>query len=108
MRFLPVLLLIPAECYASEKIDYVSYTLKAFGSLLVVLALMFLAVYLLKRINIAGRFKSRDMQIVDKLYIDNKHYIVMVKVRGRLFLLGVGEGIRKIAELTVDGDEKSD
>ncbi len=104
-KVLPVFLLFPSICFASDSQSYLAYTLKAFGSLLLVLALMFFAMYFLKKINFSSKFKSGRISVMDRLYIDNKHSIVIVKVDNRVFALGVGENINVITQL--DDNEKN-
>ncbi len=109
MRVITLLLAtFPAICFASpEGGGYLSYSLKAFGSLLIVLAVLFLGMYILKKINIASRFKSNRITLMDKLYIDNKHYIAIVRIDNEEFALGVGENINLIEKLGKHENDKS-
>ncbi len=101
------LLLIPNVCFAASSSGggYLLYSLKAFGSLLIVLAVLFIGMYLLKKINIASRFKSERISLKDRLYIDNKRYIAIVRVDKEEFVVGVGENINLIAKLGKDDNE---
>ncbi len=100
---------VPFVCFASSGGEsYFAYTLKAFGSLLIVLALMFFAMYFLKKINISSRFKSSRISVMDRLYIDNKRYIVIAKIDNKVFALGVGDNINVISELDDYEDKNSD
>ncbi len=102
-----VFVFFPSISFASNNPSYLAYTLKAFGSLLIVLALMFFAMYFLKKINISSRFKSSRMNVLDRLYIDNKHSIIIVRIDNRVFALGVGEDVKLITELN-DSEDKDD
>ncbi len=101
-------LFIPSICFAAQTQSYLAYSLKAFGSLLIVLALMFFAMYFLKKLNVSSRFKSGRINVIDRLYIDNKRSIVIAKIDNRVFALGVGENINVITELKEDEDKNSD
>ncbi len=85
---------------------YLSYVLKSFGSLLIVVSLMFAVVYVLKKINISSRFRSSRIRVVDRLYIDNKHSIVIAEIDNNRYALGVGENINVIDKLDENGYEK--
>lgn len=93
------IIMFPLTSFASNSHNYFAYTLKAFGSLAIVIALMLFAMYLLKKINISSRFKSGRINVTDRLYIDNKHSIVIVKIDNKVFALGVGENINVITQL---------
>ncbi len=105
--FVVFFLTIPAVSFAADNQSYLAYSLKAFGSLLIVLALMFFAMYFLKKINISSRFKSGRINVIDRLYIDNKRSIVIAKIDNRVFALGVGENINVITELKNNEDKNS-
>ncbi len=98
-----VFVFFPLTSYAAN--GYAIYTLKAFGSLLVVISLLFIAMYLLKKANIASRFKSSRIKVVDRLFIDNKHSIVIVEIDNREYALGVGEDIKLITKLKDNNEE---
>ncbi len=98
--------MFPSISFASNSQDYFAYTLKAFGSLIIVIALMLFAIYFLKKINISSRFKSGRINITDRLYIDNKHSIVIVRIDNKTFALGVGENINVITQLETSEGKK--
>jgi flagellar protein FliO/FliZ len=105
MKFFFVLMFLPAVSYAAESGSYIGYTLKAFGSLLIVVALMFFAMYALKKINIASRFKSSRIKVIDRLYIDNKHSIVIAEIDNAEYVLGVGEDVNLIEKLRREDED---
>ena len=91
--------LFPVICFAAESQNYTLYTLKAFGSLLIVLSLMFVAMYVLKKVNVASRFKSSRIKVLDRLYVDNKHSILIVEIDNKEYALGVGDDVSVISIL---------
>ena len=104
-----LLVLFPCAAFADSVHGggYLSYALKSFGSLLIVVSLMFVAMYLLKKANVASRFKSSRMRVIDRLYIDNKHSIVIAEIDDKEYALGVGEGINVIDKLDKGGYAES-
>ncbi len=92
--------IFPLACFAADSQQhYAAYTLKAFGSLLIVLSLMFAAMYVLKKVNVASRFKSSRIKVLDRLYVDNKHSILIVEIDDKEYALGVGDDVNVISIL---------
>ncbi len=77
---------------------YIEYTAKAFGSLMIIVAIMLLALYISKKLNLSNRFKSSKMKVVDRLFLDSKHYIAIVEIEDKIFILGVGESVNLISK----------
>ena len=90
-------ILIPSLVYAGS-IDYLGYTLKALGSVIIVIALLFASVWALKKLQINTKRGGR-IRILDRTYIDNKHSLVIIEVDEKQFLLGVGNEINFISQL---------
>ncbi len=93
-----LLLLKPIVAYA-DSINYLAYSLKALGSVIIVVALLFASVWALKKLQINTK-KSGRIKILDKTYIDNKHSLMIIEVDERQFLIGVGSEINLIAQLS--------
>ncbi len=92
-----ILIFDPSLAYAAS-IDYVGYTLKAIGSLIIVVALLFASVWVLKKLQINVK-KGGRIKVIDRTYIDNKHSLVIIEVDQKQFLIGVGNEINLICEL---------
>ncbi|AHF98235.1 MAG: flagellar biosynthetic protein FliO [Desulfurella sp.] len=90
-------ILIPSLAYAGS-IDYLGYSLKALGSVIIVIALLFASVWALKKLQINTKRGGR-IKILDRTYIDNKHSLVIIEVDEKQFLLGVGNEINLISQL---------
>ena len=90
-------ILILSLVYAGS-IDYLGYTLKALGSVIIVIALLFASVWALKKLQINTKRGGR-IRILDRTYIDNKHSLVIIEVDEKQFLLGVGNEINLISQL---------
>lgn len=90
--------LSPVSVYAGS-IDYLGYTLKALGSVIIVVALLFASVWALKKLQINTK-KGGRIKILDRTYIDNKHSLMIVEVEEKQFLLGVGNEVNLIAQLS--------
>ncbi|OSS42585.1 hypothetical protein DESAMIL20_469 [Desulfurella amilsii] len=88
----------PVAVYASS-IDYLGYTLKALGSVIIVVALLFASVWALKKLQINTK-KGGRIKILDRTYIDNKHSLIIIEVEEKQFLLSVGNEINLIAQLS--------
>ncbi|MGC8502275.1 flagellar biosynthetic protein FliO [Desulfurella sp.] len=91
------LILSPSLAYA-DSIDYLGYSLKALGSVIIVVALLFASVWALKKLQINTKRGGR-IKILDRTYIDNKHSLVIIEVDEKQFLLGVGNEINLISQL---------
>ncbi|MGC9257429.1 flagellar biosynthetic protein FliO [Desulfurella sp.] len=91
------LILCPSLAYA-DSIDYLGYSLKALGSVIIVVALLFASVWALKKLQINTKRGGR-IKILDRTYIDNKHSLVIIEVDEKQFLLGVGNEINLISQL---------
>lgn len=88
----------PVYVYA-DSIDYLGYTLKALGSVIIVVALLFASVWVLKKLQINTK-KGGRIKILDRTYIDNKHSLVIIEVEEKQFLLGIGNEVNLIAQLS--------
>ncbi len=105
MIFLIIFFLtIPLNCYAAG-VNYWSYTLKAFGSLLLVLGIIVAFFFILKKINTMGKYSSARIKLKSKLYLDNKHYLAIVEIDNKEILLGVGENVTILEELNKNNEE---
>jgi len=103
MIFLFLLFLfLPENSYGADSIGYWSYTLKAFGSLLLVLGLIVIFFFVLKKINSMGRYSSARIKLKSKLYLDNKHYLAIVEIDNKEMLVGVGENVTILKEFNHD------
>ncbi len=102
--FLLFFLFLPTYSYAAN-IGYWSYTLKAFGSLILVLGLIVVFFFVLKKINSMGRYSSARIKLKSKLYLDNRHYLAIVEVDGKEMLIGVGESVTILKKLGDDDEE---
>jgi len=106
MIFLIIFFLtIPLNCYAAG-VNYWSYTLKAFGSLLLVLGIIVAFFFILRKINAMGKYSSARIKLKSKLYLDNRHYLAIVEIDNREFLLGIGENVTILKEF-YKNDEKT-
>ncbi len=101
---LSLFLFIPLNAYGAG-LNYWSYTLKAFGSLLLVLGLIVAFFFILKKINTMGRHTSSRIKMKSRLYLDNRRFLTIVEVDGDEFLLGVSESITLLKELNKDYEE---
>ena len=99
--FLLFFLLLPNYSYAAN-IGYWSYTLKAFGSLILVLGLIVVFFFVLKKMNSMGKYSSARIKLKSKLYLDNKHYLAIIEVDNEEMLVGVGENVTILKELEDD------
>ena len=99
-----LLLFTPLNAYGAG-LDYWGYTLKAFGSLLLVLGLIVAFFFILKKINTMGKHTSSRIKMKSRLYLDNKRYLTIVEIDGDEFLLGVGENITLLKELNKYNEE---
>ncbi len=97
-------LTFPLTCYAAG-VNYWGYTLKAFGSLLLVFGLIVAFFYILKKINTMGRYTSARIKLKSKLYLDNKHYVAIVEIDNKEFVLGVGENVTVLKEFGEGSEE---
>ena len=105
MTFLLVLfLLAPLSAYGAG-LNYWSYTFKAFGSLLLVLGLIAVFFFLLKKINSMGKHTSSRIKLKSRLYLDNRRYLAIVEVDGEELLLGVSDNITLLKELEKEHEE---
>ncbi len=69
-----------------------SSVLKMSGALFFILAMLLLAFYILRRLNLGGTFspmRSRDLQVVERLPLGPRQNITVVKYRGQDLVLGV-------------------
>jgi len=84
--------------------------IKAFGSLAIVIALIILTVYLLKKFFFAkGEFKGSDkaLKMLSNIYIGDKMRICLVEVLGKVLVLGIsGSSINLLTE--IEGDKVMD
>ncbi len=87
-----------------ENLDYFGYTIKAFGSLILVVGIIFVFFYLTRRLNSLSRASNSRMKVKSRLYLDNKHYISIVEIDGREFLIGVGDNVSMLKELKDEKD----
>ncbi|MGE4546553.1 MAG: flagellar biosynthetic protein FliO, partial [Desulfurella sp.] len=69
------------------------------GSVIIVVALLFASVWALKKLQINTK-KGGRIKILDRTYIDNKHSLVIIEVEEKQFLLGVGNEVNLIAQLS--------
>lgn len=105
--FLSVLL-FAKECLASNNGEYYSYFLKTLGSLLIILSIIFIVIYFLKKMNVIPKLKSGRIKVIDKLYMDSKHYIAIVEIDGSLYALGVAENINLITKIENSNQDKNE
>ncbi|WP_022670170.1 flagellar biosynthetic protein FliO [Hippea alviniae] len=98
------LFFIPSLAFADTNVDYFGYTLKAFGSLVLVLGIIFVFFYLTKRLNSLSRASNSRIKMKSRLYLDNKHYLSIVEIDKREFLIGVGENVNLLKELKNEKD----
>jgi len=73
---------------------------KVLGSLLLVLAVLAVVAYGLKRWSrLLGQTSSNDqIQILTRLALGPKHYLVLIRIQGQQWLLGVSpDGIRMLS-----------
>ncbi len=69
-----------------------SSVLKMSGALFFILAMLLLAFYVMRRLNLGGTFspmRSRDLQVVERLPLGPRQNITVVKYRGQDLVLGV-------------------
>jgi flagellar protein FliO/FliZ len=82
---------------------------KVLGSLLLVLGVLAVVAYGLKRWSrLFGQTTSNDqIQILTRLALGPKHYLVLIQIQGQQWLLGVSpEGIRMLSAVTIpDGSQ---
>lgn len=97
--FLFVFFVISPSLAYADSISYLGYSLKALGSVIIVVALLFASVWALKKLQIHTK-KGGRIRILDRTYIDNKHSIVIIEVEEKQFLLGVGNEVNLIAQLS--------
>lgn len=84
--------------------DFGMLVLKGGGALILVLGLLLLTLYLMRRMG-GGRGVSGRMRMLDVLQVGTKERVVLVAVRDRELLLGVtSASIRTLAEFP--GEEK--
>jgi len=93
-----LLLFKPIIAYA-DTIDFWAYSLKALGSIIIVVALLFASVWALKKLQINTK-KGGRIKIIDRTYIDNKHSIAIIEVDEKQFLIGIGNEIHLISILS--------
>lgn len=98
-------LFLPKNSYAADSIGYWSYTLKAFGSLLLVLGLIVVFFFVLKKINSLGKYSSARIKLKSKLYLDNRHYLAIVEIDNKEMLVGVGENVTILKEFDNDKED---
>ncbi|WP_198014793.1 FliO/MopB family protein [Hippea sp. KM1] len=96
---------ISSTCYASEAPDYWGYTLRSLGSLILVLGVIVLFFYIIKKISRGGGVSSSRIKIKNRLYLDNKRYLAVIEVDGREFLIGASDSINILMELKNDDKE---
>lgn len=97
--FLFVFFVISPSLAYADSIGYLGYSLKALGSVIIVVALLFASMWALKKLQINTK-KGGRIRILDRTYIDNKHSIVIIEVEEKQFLLGVGNEVNLIAQLS--------
>lgn len=100
--------LFAENCFASNNGEYYSYFLKTLGSLLIILSIIFIIIYFLKKLNVMPKLKSSRIKIIDKLYMDNKHYIIIVEIDNSMYALGVGENINLITKIENEDKNKNE
>ncbi len=98
-------LLLPENSFGADNIGYWSYTLKAFGSLLLVLGLIVIFFFVLKKINGMGKYSSARIKLKSKLYLDNRHYLAIVEIDNKEMLVGVGENVTILKEFDNDKED---
>lgn len=82
---------------------------KSLVAIIVVGGLIFLFVWYIRGYVVKG-IGSEFIKIIDRVYIDNRRFLCLVKVDDRYFLLGVGDGgVNLIAEFekvsSIGGEE---
>ncbi len=102
--FLLLFLFLPDYSYAGE-VGYWSYTLKAFGSLILVLGLIVVFFFVLRKINSMGKYSSARIKLKSKLYLDNRHYLAIVELDNKEMLVGVGENVTILKEFNDDKED---
>lgn len=90
----------------SANADFMMYY-KVLGSLLLVLAVLAVVAYGLKRWSrfFGQTSSSGQIQILTKLALGPKHYLVLIQIQGEQWLLGVSpDGIRMLAPVAKPDD----
>ncbi|AEA33840.1 flagellar biosynthetic protein FliO [Hippea maritima] len=103
--FILALLLIPSMSFAAGNVDYWGYTLKSLGSLILVLGIIILFFYILRKLSYSGKISSSRIKVKGKVYLDNKHYLAIVEVDGKEMLLGISDTINTLKELKTNDEE---
>ncbi len=107
MIILFLLLILPGTALASPSVpSYGAELLKGISALIFIVAFFIVSVYFLKKLKIPSRFKSGNIRLIERLYIDNKHYIAIIEVHGRKFIIGVGDSVTLLSEMKEGKDEK--
>lgn len=83
--------------------------LKSLIAIIVVVGLIFLFAWYMRGHIVRG-VGSEFIKVIDRVYIDNRRFLCLVKVGDKYFLLGVGDGgVNLIAEIekvsSVGGEE---
>lgn len=80
---------------------------RSLGGMVLVLGVLFAAsVYLKKRAGLRGLGKQRRIQVVERLAVDARRCLLLVKVEQRALLLGLSpQGISALAEWVADADK---
>lgn len=102
--FIVLFLFFPCDAFA-EGVGYFSYTLKALGSLILVLGVIVVFFYLLKKISSPSKLSSGRLRLKGRLYLDNKHSLAIVEIDKKELLIGIADNITLLKELD---NEKND
>ncbi|NIZ47007.1 flagellar biosynthetic protein FliO [Entomospira nematocerorum] len=83
----------------SQSIGFVGF-LQAFLSLLFVLGLIYITIFFLKKFSGKQGSESSQIQILETQTLKSGALISIVDIAGKIFILGVGDNITPIAEIT--------
>ncbi|NIZ40494.1 FliO/MopB family protein [Entomospira entomophila] len=84
---------------ASQSIGFLGF-LQAFLSLIFVLGLIYLTIFFLKKFSGKQSMDSSHIQVLETQTLKSGSLINIVEIADRIFILGIGENITPIAEIT--------
>jgi len=99
---------------AETQPDFLSMTMRMFSVLALILGVLVIAVYLAKKAGIRTRsfFRTKHMEVVDRLYVGPKQSVVLLKVGRQSLLLGVSAStisfLSTVKYMEHDDDRRAD
>ena len=104
----PAILMIPSQVLATSSNDPATFSatgalIKTSGMLLLVLAIIYLMAWLLKKQQLPGHTNSRDLNLIESLPLGKNERLCLVKAGDRYLLLGVSaNSVNQIGEIPAE------